>query len=540
MESTQTIPKGHPKGLYLLFTVEMWERFSYYGMRAVLSLYMAAAAIPMFLDQNGEIKGGGLGLQEDDASLIMGFFQAFVYLTPLIGGWLADQYLGQRRSITIGGILMMLGQFVLFAEMGVGGFIGGLTLLCIGNGFFKPNISTVVGNLYSQNDPRRDGGFTIFYMGINLGALIAPFICGYFGENVSFGYRYGFLAAGVGMLVGLIILWIMGDKILGDLGKVPAAKLKKAQDALDAAAGKAAPAKGFTKVEKDRLWVIAILVFFSTFFWAGFDQAPTSMNYYTRDYINRSIGGALIPTSFFQSINPFLIITLAFVFSYMWVWLDKRGKNPSTPAKMGIGITLLGIGFLFMVGAALDRGPAAGLDPSVKAGIMWVIFAYMLHTMGELCLSPVGLSMITKLAPARLTSLMMGVWFLSVFLANLLGGWLAGYIAIPKESNAPAKAEVRAMMVKPNDTVTKDQALYVLAVNGKEETLKAPFDGQVPIINAKVGDTVEKNAAVLLVAPKGKVDHLTFFGLFAGIIMASGLFLLGISRRLSRMMHGIH
>ncbi|MBX3102124.1 MAG: oligopeptide:H+ symporter [Bacteroidetes bacterium] len=540
MENIASAPKGHPKGLYLLFTVEMWERFSYYGMRAVLSLYMAAAAVPMFIDQNGEIKGGGLGLQEDDSSLIMGFFQAFVYLTPLIGGWLADQYLGQRRSVVLGGIIMMLGQFALFAEMGVGGFIAGLTLLCIGNGFFKPNISTIVGNLYPENDPRRDGGFTIFYMGINLGALIAPFICGYFGENIDFGYRYGFLAAGVGMLLGLITLWVMGDRILGDLGKVPAAKLKKAKDAADAAAGMAAPAKGFTKIEKDRLWVIGILVFFSTFFWAGFDQAPTSMNYYTRDYINRNVGGALIPTSFFQSINPFLIITLAFVFSALWVWLDKRGKNPSTPAKMGIGITLLGIGFLFMVGAALDRGPAAGLDPNVKAGIFWVVFAYVLHTMGELCLSPVGLSMITKLSPARLTSLMMGVWFLSVFLANLLGGWLAGFIAIPKESNAPEKAVVRTVYVKPNQEVAAGDKLYVLSIQNKDTTLTAPFAGTIPIVSTTEGATVEKNATIVYVAPKGKVDHLTFFGLFAGVIMASGLFLLGISRKLSRMMHGIH
>lgn len=419
---------GHPKGLFLLFFTEMWERFSYYGMRGILMLYMTKLWIE-----------NGLEIKADKASLIYGFFTGFVYFTPLIGGLLADKFLGQRKAITIGGITMFLGQLVLFGMNSHTGLAIGLVLLIIGNGFFKPNISTIVGKLYRPNDSRRDSAFSIFYMGINLGALIAPLLIGMLAEDwfavkgvdaegkpviLSYGFKYGFLAAAIGMALGQLFFNLLGKKYLLEIGEKPTNSKKSEIDApiLDT------PSED-KHIEKQRITVIFILTFFVIFFWAGFEQAGSSMTLYTDKFINRVIGGWEIPTTFFQSVNPLLIVALAPVF--VWFWSSSLGKRISTPVKMSLGMILLGIGFLFMLMATYNVQVANinGKEEVVKkAALMWLILTYFFHTIGELCLSPVGLSMITKLAPAKLASLLMGVWMLSTFVANIIGGFIAAYV----------------------------------------------------------------------------------------------------------------
>ncbi|MBQ2590128.1 MAG: peptide MFS transporter, partial [Paludibacteraceae bacterium] len=325
----------HPSGLYLLFTVEMWERFSYYGMRALLIFYLTKS----FVD-------GGLGIDEKSASLIYGIFTGLVYFTPIIGGWLADRFLGQRLSIEIGAFTMMLGQFCLAAEQSTTTLFAGLTLLIIGNGFFKPNISVIVGQLYEPHDRRIDSAFTIFYMGINIGALFAPLVTGFLAE--TFCYRAGFMAAGIGLLLGLITYMALGNRLLGDHGK-----LIKSTGSADDDSRKNAP---LTKTEKDRTASIFIITFFVIFFFAGFEQAGSSLSLYADKFIDRSIGSWEMPASWFQSINPLFIVLLAPLFSWLWKSLSLSGKEPSIVMKMGSGMVLLGVGFLFMVGAVSERG----------------------------------------------------------------------------------------------------------------------------------------------------------------------------------------
>ncbi|WP_242919002.1 peptide MFS transporter [Pontibacter liquoris] len=414
----------HPKGLYLLFFTELWERFSYYGMRGLLTLYLSKTVIE-----------GGLGFSEANATLIYGWFTGLVYLTPIAGGWLADKYLGHRRAILIGGVTMALGQFSLFSTpyIGVEMTYLGLALLILGNGFFKPNISSIVGNLYAQGDPRRDSAFTIFYMGINVGAFFAPLICGYLAEDLfatkaivngvervtHYGFQFGFLAAGIGMVIGQIVFNTLGQKYLGDIGLKP---VKVENDALT---GKPTKTK-LTKEEVDRVSVIFIITVFVIFFWAGFEQAGSSLTLYTDKYIDREVFGFLIPTSWFQSVNPLFIVAFAPLTANLWIYLSKRGKDLSIPTKMGVGMILLGIGFFFMVGAVMQRGGVE--DEAVKASIMWLIATYFFHTIGELCLSPIGLSMVTRLAPVTLVSMLMGVWFLAPFVAQIAGGYIASYV----------------------------------------------------------------------------------------------------------------
>lgn len=419
--------KGHPKGLYLLFFTEMWERFSYYGMRAILILYLTKKFIE-----------GGLGMDEKYAMLLYGYFTGFVYFTPLIGGWLADRYLGKRLAVTIGGITMMLGQFTLFGLNSTTGLYIGLLLLIIGNGFFKPNISTLVGGLYKDGDSRRDAAFTIFYMGINLGAMIAPLIIGVVTDNmftttnedgsVSYGYRYGFLVSGIGMLLGQVIFNLLGPKYLGDLGTKPVGavsdtEVTKVQKSINPETREVLD----EKQEKQRISVIFILLIFAVFFWAGFEQAGSSLSLYTDKYIDRSIGSFEIPTSWFQSVNPLFIVTLAPLFTLFWA--SPIGRRLTTPVKMGIGMIILGAGFLFMIGAVAERSANGDVnDVNNKAALMWLIMTYLLHTIGELCISPVGLSVVTKLSPPKLASVLMAVWMLSSFFANIVGGYIASYV----------------------------------------------------------------------------------------------------------------
>lgn len=395
----------HPKGLYLLFATEMWERFSYYGMRALLVLYLTTSLL-----------NGGLGFTESDASLLYGIFTGMVYFTPMIGGWLADNYIGQRRSITIGAIIMMLGQLCLFYESSLFFLYLGLTFLVIGNGFFKPNISVLVGNLYEQNDIRRDSAYTIFYMGINVGALIAPLLTGWIAT--VYGYRYGFLVAGIGMFLGLLVYQFLGKRFLGDLCMLP----QKAQLKEDGGE------KTLTEAEKDRIKVIFVFALFSVFFFAGFEQAGSSMTLYTDKYIDRTVAGFEIPTAWFQSVNPLFIVLIAPLLTSVWNMLAARKQEPDIPTKMAMGMILLGVGFLFLMGAVWQRGGDVA-DEGVKANILFMILAYLFHTLGELCLSPIGLSMVSKLSPVRLASIMMGVWLLSSFFANSIGGYLASFFS---------------------------------------------------------------------------------------------------------------
>ena len=419
--------KGHPKGLYLLFFTEMWERFSYYGMRAILILYLTKKFIE-----------GGLGMDEKYAMLLYGYFTGFVYFTPLIGGWLADRYLGKRLAVMIGGVTMMLGQFTLFGLNNTTGLYIGLLLLIIGNGFFKPNISTLVGGLYKDGDSRRDAAFTIFYMGINLGAMIAPLVIGVVTDNmfattnedgsISYGYRYGFLVSGIGMLLGQVIFNLLGTKYLGDLGTKPVGavsdtEVAKVQKSINPETGKELDEKD----EKQRISVIFILLIFAVFFWAGFEQAGSSLSLYTDKYIDRSIGSFEIPTSWFQSVNPLFIVTLAPLFTLFWA--SPIGRRLTTPVKMGVGMIILGVGFLFMIGAVAERSANGDVDDvNNKAALMWLIMTYLLHTIGELCISPVGLSVVTKLSPPKLASVLMAVWMLSSFFANIVGGYIASYV----------------------------------------------------------------------------------------------------------------
>ncbi|CAM2812742.1 peptide MFS transporter [Vibrio mytili] len=399
---------GHPRGLFLLFGTELWERFSYYAMRAILVLYLT--------DQT---MNGGLGWSTKDALDLYGIYTGLVYITPLIGGYLADNYLGQRRSILLGGALMAIGQFTLALPadaLGIGAmhsFYLGLGLLIAGNGLFKPNISTMVGDLYKEGDNRRDGAFTIFYMGINIGALLAGVISG--SVTNSFGWKAGFVAAGTGMVISLVMQAFLAQSWLGDIGREPAAKRALAN-------GKTDKKQPLTKEEVDRLKVILVMGLFTIVFWAGFEQAGGLMNIYTQEYTDRMIGSFEVPAAWFQSLNPFFIITLAPVLAAFWVKMGKR--EPNSPAKFALALFFLAIGFLCMVGAVVEQGG----DTAVKTSMMWLVGAFFFHTLGELCLSPIGLSLVTKLAPLRLASLMMGAWFGCNAIANYVAGYIGSHV----------------------------------------------------------------------------------------------------------------
>ena len=446
-----TEKKGHPAGLYLVFFTGMWARFSYYAMRGILVLYLTATWL-----------NGGLGYDEKFSTTVYGLATGLCYFTPLFGGWLSDRYLGQRKSILIGGFIMVLAQFLLFAPelfttvspnltpeqlahnefIGRVGLFAGLFLLIIGNGFFKPNISSIVGDLYEPGDRRLDSAFSIFYMGINLGAVIAPLIVGLLADNVfattfvdangvtqiTHGYRYGFLAAAVGVLLGQLLFVFLSNKYLGNIGMEPKGAAKLAESSTEEVK------VPLTRQEKERIAVIFIFFFFAVFFFAGMEQAGASFNLYANKYIDRTIFGREIPTAWLQMINPFFVIVLAPVFAYFWN--TRLGQALNTPLKMGLGLIVLGIGFWFMLIAGFQRGATwqGGLnivdnaDATIKASMIWMILTYLLHTIGELSLSPVGLSIVTKLSPARFASLFMGVWIMAAAFANVLAGLISSYV----------------------------------------------------------------------------------------------------------------
>ncbi len=516
----------HPKGLYVLFVTEMWERFSYYGMRAIFTLFLTKA---LLFDK-------ALGSQ------IYGSYTGLVYLTPLVGGYLADRYWGNRKSIIIGGILMAIGQFLMFAsgtfylQVGTSSLImyAGLAFLIFGNGFFKPNISTMVGQLYPKGDRRIDSAFTIFYMGINLGAFMSPLICGTLGDTGNpADFKWGFLAAGIGMLVGLVLfVWLKDHYIVTPEGEAIGGKPKKTVrtqgiDTMEeirsdfskgqilawsgiavvlffvflfvadldiigsfifsltiAAPGLIVSDRSLTKVERDGIWVIYIVAFFVIFFWSAFEQAGASLTYFAEEQTDRVVDSVIsknavsflltiltaifgylfykvittmkneqrgvralfaillgicmviciyciiiipseglyikdVPASYFQSINAVAIVVFAPVFALIWVFLGKKNIEPSSPVKQSIGLFLLAVGYAVIAMGVKDA------VPGVKVSMLWLFNLYIIHTFGELFLSPIGLSMVNKLAPVKFASLLMGVWFLSSATANKFAGMLS-------------------------------------------------------------------------------------------------------------------
>ncbi len=457
---------GHPPGLKTLFFTELWERMSYYGMRAILVLFLAA-----------EVEKGGFGMDIETASAIYGLYTAMVYLVALPGGWIADRILGMQRSVLYGGMVIACGHFSM-AVPSEATFYLGLALIVIGTGLLKPNISAIVGELYPDKGGQRDAGFSIYYMGINLGAFIGPLICGYLGQKVD--WHWGFGAAGVGMVLGLI-QYQMGRLDLGRAGLEPSVSEQERQASLTHLLqglcvtglvfllgwalhltgiwsfsitvfvkflgilialltlvyfGLQLNSSRWNRDEKRGIFAILFLVIAAAVFWAGFEQAGSSMNLFAEYFTDLSVpsrdgtGMDTIPASWFQSLNPLYIILLAPLFAWFWGWLQHR--NPSIPTKFGCGLALLAVGFLILGWGATYTGSATAEevkgDPTLAVLVSpnWLVVTYLFHTMGELCLSPIGLSSVTKLSPRPLVGQMMGMWFMGAALGNLLAGMTAG------------------------------------------------------------------------------------------------------------------
>ncbi len=444
---------GHPRGLSTLFFTEMWERFSYYGMRALLILFMTAAPA-----------AGGLGFDAVTAGAIYGLYTSMVYMMTLPGGWIADRLIGPQRAVLLGGILIACGHFSM-AVPSLTTFYLGLALIVVGTGLLKGNVSVIVGRLYGAADGRRDAGYSIFYMGINTGAFVAPLICGYLGQRVS--WHMGFAAAGVGMVLGLV-QYVAGQKYLGEAGLHPAypgtpeAFAAQKQHAarwaaivvaalvlfgLGASAGlipvtatQVSDAAGYvllglsvgffgwvfmsggwTRVERNHLILIGVLFVGYALFASVFEQAGSTLNLFADRNTNNSVFGINYPSSWFQSINPIFVITFAPMFAWLWVRLSSRGQEPGAPFKFSIGLLLVGAGFVVLI------PPARLGEGGTLVGPGWLLLTYLLHTWGELALSPVGLSAMSKLAPVRIGGLVMGVWFLGTAVGNYVGGRAAGF-----------------------------------------------------------------------------------------------------------------
>lgn len=451
---------GHPRGLFMLFFVEMWERFSFYGMRAILVLYLTKHFL----------------LGDEPAYAIYGAYTSLVYVTPIVGGYIADKLLGARRAVMAGGVFITLGHLVLALVEGprgvqgatLSGFYMGLALIIVGTGFLKGNISALVGKLYARDDIRRDGAFSIFYMGINTGAFVGPILIGILGETVGWGWGFG--AAGIGMALGLVTYLFLQHELHG-AGESPVPHTLAARSAIGLSnewliylgafvavfgAWQLVDAQGLVAIllvvasvvtvgyilytavlklpreERDRVFAALFLAALSPLFWALFEQTGSSLTIYTDQQVERSILGISIPASVFQSVNPFFIITLAPVFGWLWVTLAKKGREPSAAVKFGIGLILVGLGFFALILGA----PSAGLTPAI-----FVILLYMLHSMAELCFSPIGLSSMTRLSVPSMTGLMMGTWFL----ATAAGNFLAGIIAQATGGEGAGPAQVLAV-----------------------------------------------------------------------------------------------
>ena len=449
----ENLQKGHPKGLYVLFATEMWERFNYYGMRAILVLFMTKALL----------------FDKVFASNLYGSYTSLIYLTPLIGGYIADRYWGNRRSIIVGGIVMAIGEFILFfcgslyatsPDTASLLFFSGLGFMIAGNGFFKPNISSMVGQLYTKGAKRIDSAYTIFYMGINTGGALGPFVCGFFGDTGNpADFKWAFLAGGIGMIISVLTLHFLNNKYVIDpdkkiIGLTPNGAPKKFLNPVVMVVGMALLSmttigllyidakvvnylfylligcialiaviiysdKSLNSIEKTRVSVIFTVSFFVIFFWSAFEQAGASLTFFAEEQTQRDLGFFTVPASFFQSLNSLFVVGLAPLFAWLWIKLGKR--EPSSPYKMAIGLFLLALGYLWIAFGVKD------VQANVKVSMIWLIGMYMMHSMGELCLSPIGLSLVNKLAPIKFASLLMAVWFTANAFANKLAGVLSGY-----------------------------------------------------------------------------------------------------------------
>ncbi len=398
---------GHPRGLATLFFTEMWERFSYYGMRAFLILYMVAPAA-----------AGGLGFTDARAASIYGTYTGSAWAASILGGVIADRFLGQYRTVLVGGSIIALGHFTL-AFNALPAFYAGLALIAFGTGCLKPNVSTLVGSLYAQGDTRRDAGFSIFYMGINLGALFGPLIAGYLAQEVN--WHIGFACAGVGMTAGLIQYVLGRDRLkqgMARLGQQPSAPTADTS----AAKRTAETSGGFSTEEWKRIGAIVIFFIAAGLFWGGYEQAGSTLNLFADRFTRTEVFGFSFPSSWFQSVQPIFVIILAPVFGWLWMRLGKN--EPSVPAKFAFGLLFMSLSFAILIPAgALASGEGMRVSP------MWLVMAYLVSELGELCVSPIGLSAVTKLAPLRIVGLMMGVWFLSNAFGNKLAGWAAGFFS---------------------------------------------------------------------------------------------------------------
>jgi POT family proton-dependent oligopeptide transporter len=489
---------GHPVGLRTLFLTEMWERFSYYGLRPLLVLFMSAALLD-----------GGFGFDRTEASAIVGIYAGCVYLASLPGGWIADRWLGLRRAIWWGALLITSGHMAIgvsgFAGQGTAGkvsFFAGLALIVLGTGLLKPNVSAIVGDLYPEGGARRDAGFSIFYMGINTGAFLGQLVTGYLGESI--GWHWGFGAAGVGMLFGLLTFTFMAPATLGSLGtdivrdpdpSIQARRESRVRQAttigvlllvalfaaaaagmvsldpvaitrnmIAAQVGLAALFFGWvfldksnTRQERRQVVVILVLFIFAALFWGAFEQAPTSLNLFARDFTDRMVGGFEIPTTWFQSVNSLFIIICAPMFAAIWMSMGRAGTELSAPAKFSLGLAFAGLGFALMIIPANALVASGG---ALRVAPWWLVGSYFLQTAGELCLSPVGLSSMTKLSPRKYVGQMMGIWFIAASLGNLIAGLVGGQVdpealeQTPKLFTGTAvalfvSAAVLALMIKP-------------------------------------------------------------------------------------------
>jgi len=540
---------GHPRGLALLFFTEMWERFSYYGMRAIFSLYMIKALL----------------FDKATAADIYGSYTGLVYLTPLIGGYVADRYWGNRRSIVTGGIVMALGQFLMFLsgwffqEKGMAGPLmwRGLVCLILGNGFFKPNISSMVGQLYSEGDRRKDAAFTIFYMGINLGAFIAPLACGYLGDTGhAEDFKWGFLAACAGMITGTVLFQAMKNKYVvtpegAPIGAVPNKAvsedsstqdtnlslnqvitalavaivsfilLKQVADfdvigALIYSAAISMPVlilvdKSLSKVERDRIIVIFVSAFFVIFFWSAYEQAGASLTFFAEEQTDRHLLGSMVPASFFQAVPALSVVLLAPVFAGIWVSLAKRNSEPNSLIKQALGLVILALGYVVI--AIGIHG--AGLN--AKISMYWLIALYVIHTIGELCLSPIGLSLVSKLSPMRFVSLLFGVWFLANAVASKSAGQLSSLYP-------PSGAEYKLAAENGIDNSTY-QGILEGSVQATPEQLTMAKEIKLPMeFPTLLGNKV--------------TDLYEFFLIFVVMAGIAGCILFLLSFPLRKMMHG--
>jgi POT family proton-dependent oligopeptide transporter len=532
--SALPVQKGHPPGLYMLFFAEMWERFCFYGMRALLVLYLTK---------------GFLGMSDEVGGNVYASYNALVYLTPIIGGIIADKVLGYRAAIILGGIIMALGEFTLVVEQEFAVYTGMALIIC-GNGLFKPNISSMVGNLYADGDPRRDAGFTIFYMGINIGALTSTLLCGWIGE--TYGYTYGFGLAGIGMLFGIITFGLgkarlqgqgeppkpeeqskrLGMVVLGIAVLVPCLYLLLKNQELVTyllLAGLAITmgtilgvAFKSGKVQRERLFLLVVLWVFHALFWAFFEQAGTSLTLFTDRNVNCDIFGWTMPTSWGQFFNPAFIVIFGAVFSGLWIYLGRKDRDPSIPAKFGLALVQLGAGYgLLVFGASWGVG---GVVP-----LIFLVMCYLLHTTGELCLSPVGLSAVTKLAPKKIVGMVMGAWFLSISAGHKIAGFV--------NAMAGSKPEL-ANALKVFDAL-EDEKLDINSPEGSTfvtEQIVKLSDGN-PEMQSKLTTLLASPAEE--VTQQTLVTYLGVYNMLCWIAIGAGILLMLASPLLKKWQHGV-